>query len=293
MTDPLTTLARLAGDPSSSVRWACLLECMAPKAGNVYPGRPFCNLTYTDFVAAAEITATEFARSAERISTRMQLAVERTVADRGSNVNLGIVLLLGPLVAADEALLAQSRQPSDSTWKSAVSAVLAGFDGSDGRNVYRAIDGARAGGLGTVDELDVHGLPGPVNLVQAMKLAEHRDRVARQYATDFSDLIDHVVPVVRAAIAEQGDLLQGIRRAHVQLLRTEPDSLIARKNGIEVASAVQQMAQEVDLDDPTSLARFDDSLRSDDHRLNPGTTADLIAAALFLLLRTPSPRETP
>ena len=33
------------------------------------------------------------------------------------------------------------------------------------------------------------------------------------------------------------------------------------------------------------LADFDFWLRSDGHRRNPGTTADLIAAALFVLLR--------
>jgi triphosphoribosyl-dephospho-CoA synthase len=33
------------------------------------------------------------------------------------------------------------------------------------------------------------------------------------------------------------------------------------------------------------LADLDFWLRSDGHRLNPGTTADIIAAALFVLLR--------
>lgn len=34
-----------------------------------------------------------------------------------------------------------------------------------------------------------------------------------------------------------------------------------------------------------SLAEFDTWLRADGHRRNPGTTADLIAAGLFVLLR--------
>ena len=33
------------------------------------------------------------------------------------------------------------------------------------------------------------------------------------------------------------------------------------------------------------IADFDFWLRSDGHRLNPGTSADIIAAALFVLLR--------
>ena len=34
-----------------------------------------------------------------------------------------------------------------------------------------------------------------------------------------------------------------------------------------------------------ALANFDFWLRSDGHRRNPGTTADLVAAGLFVLLR--------
>ena len=57
---------------------------------------------------------------------------------------------------------------------------------------------------------------------------------------------------------------------------------------MEIAVDVQRRAQTIDLDDPASIASFDDSLRADAHPLNPGTTADLIAAALYVLLRTPS-----
>jgi triphosphoribosyl-dephospho-CoA synthase len=34
----------------------------------------------------------------------------------------------------------------------------------------------------------------------------------------------------------------------------------------------------------TALARFDDSLRRDGNALNPGTTADLVTAVLFVAL---------
>ena len=38
------------------------------------------------------------------------------------------------------------------------------------------------------------------------------------------------------------------------------------------------------LDGALSLAEFDSSLRGPDHRLNPGTTADLVAATLLAAL---------
>ncbi len=131
-----------------------------------------------------------------------------------------------------------------------------------------------------------------VDIVEAMTLAADRDLIARQYATGFVDLMERIVPLVEESICRRGDLLGGIVDAHLRMLANEPDSLIARKNGFEVAAGVQKRAQNVDLDDPASISVFDESLRNDTHELNPGTTADLIAAALYMLLRTPNHRET-
>jgi triphosphoribosyl-dephospho-CoA synthase len=264
------------------------LEATAPKVGNVYPSRPFDDLSYADFVAAAEITAQRVGRSKRRISHRMLAAIEESVSEANTNVNLGIVLLLGPLVAADEVLTLRGvTERTNEAWISAIAEVLGELDGSDGRNVYRAIDLASAGGLGHVDALDVHDTIGEVDLIEAMKLAADRDRIARQYATGFTDLILQVVPVVADAIDQSGDLLQGIGHAHLLLLQQEPDTLIARKNGIEVAISVQNQARQVDLNQPASVAEFDQALRGKTHRLNPGTSADLVAAAMYVMLRTP------
>ena len=166
--------------------------------------------------------------------------------------------------------------------------MLSEFDGSDGHNIYKAINQAAPGGLGEVDSLDVREDHDDVDIVQAMTLAAGRDSIARQYATGFSDLLDRVTPLVGHSILQRGDVLGGIVDAHVRLLAQEPDSLIRRKNGLEVAVGVQEGAGKVDLEDPKSLSAFDAFLRNRTHKLNPGTTADLIAAALYLLLRSPN-----
>ncbi|MCG8650385.1 MAG: triphosphoribosyl-dephospho-CoA synthase, partial [Pirellulales bacterium] len=114
-----------------------------------------------------------------------------------------------------------------------------------------------------------------------------RDRVARQYATNFDDLWDNVLPVLRRSIEHTGDWLSGIARAHLRILAAEPDTLIARKNGWDVAAEVCRRARTTDPEDAGSVAELDHYLRSDGNRLNPGTTADLIAAAIYLLLRLP------
>jgi triphosphoribosyl-dephospho-CoA synthase len=72
----------------------------------------------------------------------------------------------------------------------------------------------------------------------------------------------------------------------------EPDSLIQRKCGERAAKEASDRAASVlDAGLPEETA-YDDAigdldfwLRSDGHRRNPGTTADLVAAGLFVLLR--------
>jgi triphosphoribosyl-dephospho-CoA synthase len=211
------------------------------------------------------------------------------------------VLLLGPLVAADRsisgqvALLHNGQESSSSlnsirpeTWASAIGEVLDSFDAVDGANVFQAIAAASAGGLGKVDELDVHESRSAIDLIAAMKLASDRDRIAMQYAVGFADLFDNVVPIVNDSIQACGDVLQGICRAHIRLLAAAPDSLISRKNGEQAAADIMSKARLVDIDDPQSRRQFDGALVGPLHQLNPGATADLIVASLYVLLRTPN-----
>jgi triphosphoribosyl-dephospho-CoA synthase len=68
-----------------------------------------------------------------------------------------------------------------------------------------------------------------------------------------------------------------------------PDSLIARKCGSEIAAEASCRAAKAltlrhtfDMAYRSELAEFDAWLRADGHRRNPGTTADLVAATLFV-----------
>ena len=73
-------------------------------------------------------------------------------------------------------------------------------------------------------------------------------------------------------------------QAFLAQLARAPDSLIARKHGLPVAIEVSQRAATA-LARPRMIPEFDLSLRSP-RRLNPGTTADLTAAALYILVRS-------
>lgn len=267
--------------PADAIRWACTLEATAPKVGNVSPDRAFADLAYADFARAAEQTAVMMGDSPQPFSAAVLAAAEAVAAELKTNVNLGILLLLGPLVQADWDTMPQ-RPNGD--WQRRVAETLARCDGEDARRIYHAINLASPGGMGRVDRMDLADQP-PPDLLSAMRSAAGRDRIARNYADGFRDLFDHVVPVLDECITACADVLTGVSEAHLRLLAMEPDTLIGRKFGPELARSVQHQAS-VCCDDPSGQEAFDAWLR--ERKCNPGTTADLIAAALYVVLRRAS-----
>jgi triphosphoribosyl-dephospho-CoA synthase len=261
---------------------ACIWEATAPKPGNVYRGADFEDLSYVDFLTSAAAIAPLVDRVRDAgVGATVLAGVEATrAAIGGRNTNLGILLLIAPLAAA------RSERRTDE----AVAEVLQRLTAEDCRDVYAAIRVVQPGGLGRVDEADVNAAEAPsITLLEAMQLAAERDLVARQYVNNFADVFTTAERIELNAGAMP--LSNAIVRAFLELLRDEPDSLIARKCGLDRAREVSDGARSV-LDALKSgddvyravLADFDFWLRSDGHRLNPGTSADVIAAALFVLL---------
>jgi len=261
---------------------ACIMEATAPKPGNVHRGSDFEDVSYPDFVVAATMIGPVMELAIERsLGQTVLAAVGATQEAVATNTNLGTILLIAPL----------AKVPRGTGLDSGVPQVLEQLTPQDARDVYAAILLARPGGLGRVETADVASAP-PPDLVAAMRLAKDRDMVARQYAEYFQDVLHVVVPWFRQTLDAGVPLLDAIVRVHVQLMAEFPDSLIARKCGLEVAQqaaaragAVLTLGPPGDEDYERGLADLDFWLRSDGHRRNPGTTADLIAAGLFVALR--------
>ncbi len=151
----------------------------------------------------------------------------------------------------------------------------------DARVVYRAIRLASPGGLAEVAEQDVAAEP-TVPLLQTMRLAKERDLIARQYATNYADLFDLALPAFVTALESGPDLESAIVAAYVTVLAELPDTLIARKRGRAVAEEASRRSREALA--TREFAALDLWLRGDGHARNPGATADLIAATLFVAL---------
>ena len=285
---------------------ACILEVTAPKPGNVHRGADFEDVTFSDFLISAVAIGEVFDRADLSIGQSVLQAVKQTQAFVGTNTNLGIVLLLAPLVvAAREAAEREQKQLTSELVSECLGAVTSG----DGRMVFDAIAIAKPAGLGMAPMCDVNQSQGEVDLLAAMELAADRDSIAKQYTNGMADVFE-----VGQRLLAQGrglfkDLNSAIVFVHVAWMAQQPDSLIARKLGLPVAKQASQMAQKavdvvfesdafkarqkdqsVGLDETTLdqfwklVADLDFWSRSDGHLRNPGTTADLVAATLFVAL---------
>lgn len=261
---------------------ACLWEAAARKVGNVHPGASFNGLDFVHFAVSGAAAEFVFHHAAgQSVGLIVSHAVEATVSMIGSNTNLGIILLVAPLAVADTPLDFRGR----------VHGVVRDLTVNDTRLVYDAIRRANPGGLGEAAEHDVRDEP-TVTLLEAMKLAADRDMVARQYANGFADVFDFGVPAFLDGFARFGCVEAAIIESQFRWLAEYPDSLIARKNGPAVAEDVRRRAADVlrlgGIGTPEGRragVALDKHLRSDGNKLNPGTTADLITACLFVALR--------
>jgi triphosphoribosyl-dephospho-CoA synthase len=259
---------------------ACLAELDALKPGNVHRLAAGHNMTVDDFVASAEAAAPIMGETGLAVGQRIRLVVEATRKAVGQNTNLGIVLLAAPLANA-------AFTPGDDDLESRLRHTLQGLSVDDAREAYRAIRETKPGGLGDASEHNVASEPG-VTLLEAMRAAETRDRIAWNYAHGFADIFTLGLKWLAHARERWAEPSWAVTRVYLGFLAHLPDTLIERKFGTRTATLVREEAGPIEASltacqSPEAmtapLAAFDRALKQ--RGLNPGTSADLTVATLF------------
>ncbi len=261
---------------------ACLLEVTARKPGNVHRFADLPGLHFADFLLSAAAIAAPLDRAvSEGVGAAVLGAVEATRGLVSTNTNLGIVLLLAPLAAVPEGV----------DLAAGVERVLAETTVADACLVYRAVRLAQPGGMGEVPDQDLSREP-TIALRAVMALAALRDTIALQYANGFREVLGEGLPAIREHQQAGQPLETSIVTAYLHLLARHPDSLILRKHGSGRAREVSLRAAavlEAGWPDRAEARRlcdeFDVWLRQPNNGFNPGTTADLVTAALYAALR--------
>jgi len=269
-----------SGFVGRALREACLAELRALKPGNVHDYAPGHGMFVADFEASAEAVAAAFEREGLGVGARIHDCIKRTRALVSCNTNLGIVLLCVPLA---HAVLG----PGDGTLRDRLGRVLRGLTVEDANEAFRAIVLAEPAGLGDSEAHDVHA-PAQVTLLEAMDFARERDRIARQYVTDYEAVFELGLPRFREGLARWNSEPWALASLFLGFVAAFPDSHIAREHGPDAAESVRRRAVAYDqrlraAAAPAALTEtlleFDRALKAEG--LNPGTSADLTVATHF------------
>jgi triphosphoribosyl-dephospho-CoA synthase len=258
----------------------------SPKPGNVDRCHDFSDIGFHHFLASAVSSYPVFRKAAQGLGSPGSLILEGVQAwkdwNLSSNTHFGSLVLMIPIALAAGTA---SRQGDD--LESDLPGILEKTTVQDAVDFYRAFELAGA----RVTEVELFSLmdPGSENalcqsektLLELMRLSMGHDIVAREWATNYRRSF-----LLAERLAEQTEkfgLNDGVVRTFLEALAEVPDSLISAKFGPDKARQVSRQAAQALADSTLEKARqMDCDLLEKD--INPGSTADLIAASLFISL---------
>ncbi len=253
---------------------ACDLDIAALKPGNVSLYSEGYGMGVVDFLLSARVSAPWVVAKGLPLGERIYRAVEATRRAVGCNTNLGILLLTVPIAMAAERGGELARE---------VPSILGQTTCQDTVWLYRAIRLAHPGGLGRVERGDVAEEP-TISLLEAMRLAEKRDRIAWNYVHGFADIFEWGIYQYHNRLNCCGKATEAVEALYLHFLARLPDSLIARKFGRRKSVAVSRflrrwLKEKGGAWSRGELLKLDRLLKR--HQCNPGTTADLTVATVF------------
>ena len=261
---------------------ALLLEVAGtPKPGNVDRHREYPDLRFEHFLAGAvgARAGFELAAEGERLGVAFRTAVDGMSDQRGGNTQFGAILLATPLVAA------AGRGDLSPERASAVVRETTVADAADFYRAFEAVDVAVEDPPEGMEPLDVRrgsdAVPAleerGVTLTDVMERSAERDGVARELTGGF----ERSFATADALEAETGPVADRAATVFLDLLAEEVDTFVAIKHDRETAERVTERARaarEGEVDPETLAETFVAE------GINPGTTADIVAAGLFVAL---------
>ena len=297
---------------SKCLELAILLEVSADKPGNVNFVSGFEGTRVENFLASAVAATPSFEEAANRgiavaekkLSVNdvgMGQIIKQCVADinawqKGGNTLLGTVILFVPMaVAAGMTPVKGNFNFEFSRLRENLKLAVESTTAEDAVHLYEAIDIAKPSGLNEASDLDVNDpaskerlIEKNVSLFEVFKIAADYDDICSEWVRNYPITFGLAYPYMKAQL-EHGDLNTAVVHTFLKILSEHPDTFIARKAGLEKAREISSEAKRVldlggleTLEGKNRVLELDKRLRVSGNRLNPGTTADLAAAALAL-----------
>ncbi|MUV49842.1 triphosphoribosyl-dephospho-CoA synthase [Haloarcula sp. KBTZ06] len=267
---------------AQNAQLALLLEVSGtPKPGNVDREREYDDLRFEHFMAGAVGARPGLDRAAagDPVGPAFEAAVDGMADQSGGNTQFGALMVLTPLAAA----AADGRlSPSD------VDAVVHETTVEDAAAFYRAfehVDVAVDDPPDGLEPLDVRrgrdAIPElrarEMTLFDVMQSSADVDGVAAEWVSGF----ERVFEASEWLLDGSGPVADRASDVFIELLAAEPDTFIVTRQDRETAEEVQRRAQAVLEGAETATGLAEEFVERD---INPGTTADLVAGALFVAL---------
>jgi triphosphoribosyl-dephospho-CoA synthase len=297
---------------SRCLQLAVLLEVSANKPGNVNFVVGFEGTRVEHFLASAVAAGQSFREAAKRgiavANRKLPLGeigvgklIEECVGDidgwqNGGNTLLGTVMLFVPLAAAAGMTPTNGDSNIDlSRLRENLRKVVESTTAKDAVNLYEAIDIAKPSGLNGAPDLDVTDPASKRRLVsenftlfEVFKIAAGYDDICFEWINNYPITFDLAFPYLSEQLRTKS-LNTAVIHTFLKVLAERPDTFIARKVGMRKACEISRDAATVlelggveTLKGQKSILEFDRKLRNSENRYNPGTTADITAAALAL-----------
>ncbi|NHJ83901.1 MAG: hypothetical protein FK734_00480 [Asgard group archaeon] len=316
MNEQIDNLKRLTNHIRICGELACLLEVSAtPKPGNVHRFSDFSELRYEDFLASSVsfgIFIEELAEKGYLIAQKkLQWAklslgqtIKETIAQSSffhnhGNTNLGIILLLSPIaVAAGLTINLETMNCEISSLHQSIAEVMKHTTVEDAIAVSEGIQKISPGGMGKVEKYDVTEssfktelLTDNITLLDLMSQCKHRDNICLELSENYPITFDTAIPAFKRTMILSKDINLAIIDAYLAILANHPDTLVSRKFGFEKAldiadraKAIIKLGGSLTVDGHRELEELDIELREEEDKINPGTSADLIASTVFIYL---------
>lgn len=272
--------------PARTAVLAMLLEVAGtPKPGNVDRHREYPDLRFEHFLAGAIGASQGLTQAAEgrSIGTAFETAVAGMSEQEGGNTQFGTLLLLTPLVsvAASASATLSSGTVADHVEATTVE------DAVDFYRAFEHVDVAVGDPPAEATAIDVRrgsaAIPAirdrGLSLYDIMAIGDDRDGVAAEWTAGF----DRSFAGAERLGELDGTVLDRTADLFLELLATVPDTHVIDQHGESVATDVMDRAAELLTAEQTAVETFAESLI--ERNVNPGTTADITAAALFIGLQ--------
>ncbi len=280
-------------DPSHIARCAqlaMLLEVSAtPKPGNIDRDHNYSDTRFEHFLASA-VGVYPILEKAARSKSGAGLLIREAVIEgskwqKGGNTHFGAFILLIPLVmAAGRCAKITSLQwharrvVRETTVEDAVEFYKA-F--SEAKVKVKPVEDLDLGDTASIDKIKVQGL----TLYNLMEISSGYDMIAEEWTNGFKKTFE-CAESIQNKIKKHG-INDAVVLTFMELLSRNKDTFIQTKFNSKKAQEVSMRAKEImekgNLDKiRDEIHYFDDSLLKDG--INPGSTADIIIAGLFVSL---------